>query len=179
MNNLINTIQLYTKLDQNEIKIIDSKFKKITLQKNEFLSNKINYNKVLTFVNSGALHQIKRNNVDCKTLRLIPAYKFAYTQPKELQAIVKSSILYTSSDTLHKTFLAYTNLQNIFNQIIYRYMEDYIEEVNFLRTESLANRISYIKQKYPSILVIACDSIIASFLGVSRETYSRNKKKFL
>lgn len=179
MNNLINTIQLYTKLDQNEIKIIDSKFKKITLQKNEFLSNKISYNKVLTFVNSGALHQINGNSIDYKTLRLIPSCKFAYTQPKELQAIVETSILYTSSDTLHKTFLVYTNLQNIFNQIIYRYMEDYIEEVNFLRTESLPNRISYIKQKYPNILAIACDNIIASYLGVSRETYSRNKKKYL
>ncbi|MDO4728101.1 MAG: hypothetical protein Q4B43_03735 [Bacteroidota bacterium] len=176
---LIKTIQQYTALDNNEVKLIKSKFKKVKIKKNEFLSDKIVTPKVLIFVNSGALHQINLNNDSLNTLHLISTYKFAYATPKELQAITDTSLLYITDTTLSDTFLTYTNLQNIFNKIIYQYMEDYIEEINFLRSEHLPQKIIYIKQRYSYILQFANDSIIASYLGVSRETYSRNKKKFL
>ena len=71
------------------------------------------------------------------------------------------------------------NLKSIYADILEEYTALHIKRFEVLNTFDLENKFLHLKQDFPNLIKELNDTLLASFLGINRETFARNKSKLI
>ena len=162
-------------------------FERQEFKKNEILLNGGDVCTKLHFVSEGLLRTFHINKNGTEFTRLfVPEGKFCTVllsfqekipSPATIQAI-ENSVLYSIS---HSNFIKIISgsvaAKNIYTSILENYQNFQIARLEFLTTLSPQEKVEEFLKENADLELRISDKIIASYLQITPETYSRCKKK--
>lgn len=162
-------------------------FERQEFKKNEILLNGGDVCTKLHFVSEGLLRTFHINKNGTEFTRLfVPEGKFCTVllsfqekipSPATIQAI-ENSVLHSISHTnFLKIISASAAAKNIYTSILENYQNFQIARLEFLTTLSPQEKVEEFLKENSSLELRVSDKIIASYLQITPETYSRCKKK--
>ena len=186
-NQLLDFLKQYGKISKDEETLIKKCFSVLNLKKKQILINKNFPCNKLFFVNKGLLRTYYINNKGTEITRMIAwenrfitnlvSFKYGEENNETIECIENSEILCIDKDNFDTLLKSSLNLKSIYADILEEYNALHIQRFQSLNTFDLQNKFSHLQKFFPQILHRVNDGLLASFLGISRETYARNKPK--
>lgn len=183
-NKLIRTLRKYGNLSDEEEHLIKKYFQFSSLKKNEIF--KCTHSNNIIFVNTGLLRAFIEDKKGCICTRIIAwenrfitniiNFKQFNTSDETIEALENTEILHINKEFFYQLLENYPNLNLIYLKILNEYHELYIKKFHLYAGKSLEEKMSFLKDNFPNLIKRTNDSILASFLGISRESYVRGKK---
>ncbi|MCO4304892.1 Crp/Fnr family transcriptional regulator, partial [Riemerella anatipestifer] len=140
----------------------------------------------IIFVNSGLLRAFVEDQKGTVCTRIIAwenrfltnitTFKHFNSSDEIIEALENSEIIYIEKDFFYQLLSTCPNLNSIYLNILSEYNELYIKKYFLYACKSLKEKILFLKDNFPHLIKRTNDTILASFLGVSRESYVRGKK---
>ncbi|SCY61920.1 Crp/Fnr family transcriptional regulator [Flavobacterium anhuiense] len=174
-------------ITDQEFENYKSYFKAITLTKNDYFSEIGKISKKVGFIKKGLLRTYYINDKSeevtycfCTENNLTTSYKsFISQEPSELsiQAVEDTELITISYDHLQNLYLQSPLWQNIGRTIAerqYLVMEQY---ASVLCNETAKEKYLRLLKEQPTVINKASVNDIASYLGITRRTLSRIRKK--
>lgn len=176
-------------LSEDEKKQIENIFQERKISKNELLLRAGEVCNEVYFVNKGFLRCFNfTENGNEFTRLLIPENSFGSNLQsfnnripslENIQALEDSEILAIK----HKDFVefneAHQNGMSIYRKILEEFQTFHIKRFEFLTNYDSKQRVEKFLKENPELAKRVMDKVIASYLNMSPETYSRFKKNFL
>lgn len=182
-NNLIYTLKEYGSISNKEENLIRKHFHFASLKKNEIFKSK-NSNNII-FVNSGLLRAFveDKKGIICtriiawenRFLTNITTFKHFNSSDETIEALEDSEIIYIEKDFFYQLLSNCPNLNIIYLNILSEYNELYIRKYSLYACKSIKEKMLFLRDNFPYLIKRTNDSILASFLGISRESYVRGK----
>ena len=174
-------------LSKEDEDFTEKHFERQEFKKNEILLNGGEVCTKLHFVSEGLLRTFHINKNGTEFTRLfVPEGKFCTVllsfqekipSPATIQAI-ENSVLYSIS---HSNFIKIISgsvaAKNIYTSILENYQNFQIARLEFLTTLSPQEKVEEFLKENTDLELRISDKIIASYLQITPETYSRCKKK--
>ena len=174
-------------LSKEDEDFAEKHFERQEFKKNEILLNGGDVCTKLHFVSEGLLRTFHINKNGTEFTRLfVPEGKFCTVllsfqekipSPATIQAI-ENSVLYSIS---HSNFIKIISgsvaAKNIYTSILENYQNFQIARLEFLTTLSPQEKVEEFLKENADLELRISDKIIASYLQITPETYSRCKKK--
>ena len=174
-------------LSKEDEDFTEKHFERQEFKKNEILLNGGDVCTKLHFVSEGLLRTFHINKNGTEFTRLfVPEGKFCTVllsfqekipSPATIQAI-ENSVLYSIS---HSNFIKIISgsvaAKNIYTSILENYQNFQIARLEFLTTLSPQEKVEEFLKENADLELRISDKIIASYLQITPETYSRCKKK--
>ena len=174
-------------LSKEDEDFTEKHFERQEFKKNEILLNGGEVCTKLHFVSEGLLRTFHINKNGTEFTRLfVPEGKFCTVllsfqekipSPATIQAI-ENSVLYSIS---HSNFIKIISgsaaAKNIYTSILENYQNFQIARLEFLTTLSPQEKVEEFLKENADLELRISDKIIASYLQITPETYSRCKKK--
>ena len=174
-------------LSKEDEDFTEKHFERQEFKKNEILLNGGDVCTKLHFVSEGLLRTFHINKNGTEFTRLfVPEGKFCTVllsfqekipSPATIQAI-ENSVLYSISHTnFIKIISGSVAAKNIYTSILENYQNFQIARLEFLTTLSPQEKVEEFLKENADLELRISDKIIASYLQITPETYSRCKKK--
>lgn len=182
---LIQILRDYGDVSEEDMDVLRRNFKYMSLKKKQYFDNKgVNY---IIFVNKGILRAFTEDEDADKVVTRVIAWenrfinnfvKFKdFNQVNEtIECIEDAEIVYIESDKFYKIISERINLNIVYFNILREYNELYIRRFVQYSKKSLEQKMMALKQDFPNLINRVSDSVLASFIGVSRESYVRGKR---
>lgn len=182
-NNLIRTLKEYGNISNEEEYLIKKHFRFTSLKKNEIFKSK--YSNNIIFVNSGLLRAFVEDQKGIVCTRIIAwenrfltnitTFKHFNSSDETIEALENSEIIYIEKDFFYQLLSTCPNLNIIYLKILSEYNELYIRKYSLYACKSIEEKMLFLKDNFPHLIKRTNDTILASFLGISRESYVRGK----
>jgi CRP-like cAMP-binding protein len=183
--NLRTFISKYVNLSEGELEDVLSKFKRKTVEKNNYLLKKGETCKDIVFVNTGCLRLFYlKDNIEISVWfafeqsSAIEIYSFISENPSNyfLQAIEDSEVLYLPKTELNKLYQQHPKMQEMMRNFWEDVILNLINRFTALQTDSAEKRYLDLLSK-PAYLETIPQKYLASFLGVTPTSLSRIRKQ--
>lgn len=182
-NSLICTLKEYGNISTEEEYLIRKYFRFESLKKNEIFKS-IHSNNII-FVNSGLLRAFvedKKGNIctriiawENRFLTNITTFKHFNSSDETIEALENSEIIYIEKDFFYQLLSTFPNINIIYLKILSEYNELYIRKYSLYACKSIEEKMLFLKDNFPHLIKRTNDTILASFLGISRESFVRGK----
>lgn len=186
---LINFLQKYGTVSELEKKNVKNYFIPLQVKKKQILIEKNSPCNKLFFINNGFLRAYYSNDNEKEITRMIAwENRFltnigsfrGFTENNEtIECLGNSEILCITRDHFDILMKSSSNLKSIYTDILEEYNALHIKRFEALNTFDLNKKLIHLKQEFPHLINKLSDTLLASLLGISRETYVRNKKLIL
>lgn len=186
---LITILKKYGTISEVEKQNIEKYFTPLKVKKRDVLIEKYNpYNK-LFFINEELLRAYYLNDKGKEITRMfawegrfltnIGSFKNLFINNETVECLKNTEILYINKIDFDKLMASSMNVKSIYTDILEEYNALHIKRFEALNTFDIEKKLLHLKQNFPNLLAELNDSLLASFLGISRETFVRNKKLLL
>lgn len=183
---LINFLQKYGTISELEKKNVKNYFIPLQVKKKQILiEEKAPCNK-LFFINNGFLRAYYSNYNGKEITRIIAwedrfltnigSFKGFTENNETIECIGNGEILYIAREDFDTLIKSSSNLKSIYTDILEEYNALHIKRFEALNTFDLNKKFIHLKQEFPHLINKLSDILLASLLGISRETFVRNKK---
>jgi CRP-like cAMP-binding protein len=183
---LLAVIKSYDEISDQEISNLKTYFNVLKVRKGDILIKANSPCDKLFFVNSGLLRDFYINEtgneittiITCESRFLTNIISFnGFAENNEtIECIENGEVLYISKENFDKLLKTSKNLKCIYADILEEYYALLTERFHYLNTKNVEQKINHLKNDFPFLINRVNDSLIASFLGITRETFVRNKK---
>lgn len=187
MNELKTLLQALTSISDKEFEDSRNNFHKVHLKKGDFLLQRGQVCKQMSFVNLGSLRTFYFNNkgkeiTHCFRTKntFISSFKSFILQELSLLSIMaleETELIVIDYDTLQKlysTSITWQNIGRLLTERAYIEMEEYASVLN---NESAKEKYLRLINEHGEILQKASAEHVATYLGVTRRTLSRIRKE--
>lgn len=182
---LITFLSKYSKISDSEQKYIEQLFKPINVRKKAILIEKNSTCNKLFFINSGMLRAFYINDKGKEITRMvawedrfltnIASFKNYSENNETIECIKDANVIYINRKDFDELLILSSNLKSIYADILEEYNALHIKRFEVLNTFDVKKKIEHLQQ-YPNLIKELNDTILSSFIGISRETFARNKK---
>ncbi|MCU7572331.1 Crp/Fnr family transcriptional regulator [Riemerella anatipestifer] len=155
----------------------------MNLKKNEFFESEFHNN--IIFINNGILRAFTEDSQGNTYTRIIAwenrfitnisIFKEFGKSNEIIECLENAEIIYIDKELFYKLLEQSPNLKNIYFNILSEYNELYVRMTTQLKCRGIKQKMEYLKSDFPNLINRINDSVIASFLGMSRESYVRGK----
>lgn len=183
---LIEFLKNYGDISELEEKKLQSLFMAITVNRKEILIKEFLPCDKLFFINKGLLRTFYIDEKGREITRMIAwenrfltniiSFKDFSENKETIECIEKSDVLFITKDDFEILMKYSLNLKCIYAEILEEYNALHISRFYHLNTSDLKLKINHLKNDFPFLINRVNDNILASFLGISRESFNRNKK---
>ncbi len=162
-------------------------FKRIQINRNELLLVENTICRDIYFVESGILqvYQIDEFGKE-KTLDIllsddwftdINSFKFEKPSNQNIRAIKSSYILKINRNSYNELMQIVPKFAEAYYKIIEKKYTETVQRITMLNSMRANEKIKWLRENNPQLTGLLKDSLLSSYLGISKETYSRVKKK--
>lgn len=186
---LINFLKKYGTMSEIENKIIRKYFIPLEVKKKQILIRKNFPCNRLFFINNGLLRTYYSSNSGKDITRMIAwenqfltnigSFKNFMENNEIIESLKNGEILYITRDHFELLIKSSPNLKSMYIDLLEEHSAVYIKQFEVLNTFDLSEKLIYLKKEFPHLINKLNDTLLASLLGISRETYVRNKKVIL
>lgn len=183
---LINFLKKYGTMSEVDNKIVRKYFIPLEVRKKQILIGKNFPCNKLFFINNGLLRTYYSSNSGKDITRVIAwenqfltnigSFKNFMENNEIIESLKNGEILYITRDDFELLMKSSPNLKSIYTDLLEKYSAVYIKQFEVLNTFDLNEKLIYLKKEFPHLIYKLNDTLLASLLGISRETYVRNKK---
>ncbi|WP_028887653.1 Crp/Fnr family transcriptional regulator [Tenacibaculum ovolyticum] len=187
-NELINYIKKNIDIDDDDLKIVLSHFKKIKKSKNETLLSNGKNSQVSYFVNKGCLRLFYLDELGKDITRYIAFenqfatefVSFITNQPAQesIQVIENSELLYITHKDFRHLMKIIPKWKDFYNTYLEKAYVNNSKRLISFTTLNASERYKQLFQINPNIVKRLPNKIVASYINISQETLSRIKSKF-
>lgn len=141
------------------------------------------------FVNYGMLRSYYRDSYGHKITRAIAiensfisnmnSFRGLCENTETIECLEDAELLVANRINFSKLMDEFPNLKGIYSEILEVYDAMNIKRFHLMSLKSVKAKLNFFKEEYPHLTNKLTDSILASFLGISRESIVRNKKILL
>lgn len=184
---LIDYVQKTFGLDNADVKRIDDYFEFQPLKKNDIFLNAGEVCKYIYFVKKGILRTFHINSNGTEFTRLIVkenqfctvliSFQEKIASPAFIQALEDCVLLRISQENFLRFVSQSENAKKIYTTILEEFQNFQIKRLEFLTQYSPQEKTEIFIKENPELESRITDKIIASYLQITPETYSRCKKK--
>lgn len=185
---LITFLGHYGKISDSDKSNIRKHFVPLKVNKKQILIDKYSPCNKLFFVNSGILRTFCVSEKGREITRMfawekrfitnIASFKNNTENHEVIDCIKNSEILYINREDFYSIINSSLNLKNIYADLLEECNSFHVKRFEVLTTYNLEDKLLYLKEEFPTLLKELNDSLLASFLGLNRETFVRNKNSF-
>lgn len=183
---LLDTVKSYGSLSEDEQRLIINNFRVIYPNKKEILIRSGEDCDTLFFVNKGLLRAYyineKGNEVsrmitrEGKFLTNIRSFGKLEKNHETIQALEDSEVLCIKREDFYNMMGVSKQLNFLYSKILEEYTAMLILRFEMLNTGSIEKKLLHLQEDFPFLVDRVSDTLLASFLGISRETFVRNKQ---
>ena len=105
----------------------------------------------------------------------IGSFKNLSINNETIECIKDGEVLSINREDFNNLMKSSPNLKSIYADILEEYTALHIKRFEVLNTFDLENKLLHLKQDFPNLIKELNDTLLASFLGMNRETFARNK----
>jgi CRP-like cAMP-binding protein len=186
MEALINYLLQFGQLNSQQIDLVMSKAKEITLSKEEYFSEAGKIAKQVAFVNEGILRVCYYNNKGEEITRyFIDENNFAVdlnsftTQipsSEYIQAVTEVKLIVFSMEALRELSLTIIVWDSIINKISAKALIEKVNRISPMLAEDATTRYLSFLEKFPKLANRIPLSLLASYLGITQSSLSRIRR---
>lgn len=172
-----------TNLKEDEIQIIESLATLKKIRKKQFLLKEGDVNRFHTFILNGCMRIYTLNNHGAEHIIKFAVEDWWVSDRESLlhgtpatmniDAIEDTDVLQWSNDNMELLFSQIPEFDRLFKKLLSKALNASTERINILISCSAEERLEAFIKKYPDVLNRVPQHMIASFLGITRETLSR------
>lgn len=187
INYLIDFVQKKVGLNNDDYKRIDDYFEIQTVKKNEIFLNSGDVCKHIYFVRKGILRTFHINSNGTEFTRLIAkenqfctiliSFQEKIASPAFIQALEDCVLFRISQENFLRFVSQSESAKKIYTTILEEFQNYQIKRLEFLTQYSPQQKTEIFITENPELESRITDKIIASYLQITPETYSRCKKK--
>ena len=182
---LLNHIQL----PESFLDILNSKFKKATFEKGEFLLKKGEISDKIYFVAFGVLREFSFLEPESEiTLGLISDQEWIYQvesfemgipSKTNIQVVEKAKLFYIKKEVLELLLAQHHEVALIFLKIYQKYLVQLETRIHLLQLRNVEDRLALFMQVQPNIQQAVPQKMIASYLNTTASNLSKVRSKLL
>lgn len=186
---LLNFLHQYGSLSESEKQSIKNYFIPLQVKKKQILIEKNTPCNKLFFVNAGFLRAFYINEKGKEITRMIAwkerfltnigSFKSSFLNNETIECIKDGEVLYVNREDFNNLIKSSLNLKSIYTDILEEYTALHIKRFEVLNTFDLENKLLHLRQDFPNLIKELNDTLLASFLGINRETFARNKSNLI
>lgn len=183
---LLSFLYQYGNLSETEKQNIKKSFTLLQVKKKQILIEKNTPCNKLFFVNRGLLRAYYINDKGKEITRMVAwkerfitnigSFKNLSINNETIECIKDGEVLSINREDFNNLMKSSPNLKSIYADILEEYTGLHIKRFEVLITFDLENKLLHLKQDFPNLIKELNDTLLASFLGMNRETFVRNKK---
>ncbi|SHJ26089.1 cAMP-binding domain of CRP or a regulatory subunit of cAMP-dependent protein kinases [Cruoricaptor ignavus] len=162
---------------------LDIKKKKILIEKNSPCNKLFFVNKGLLrafYIDSNGNEFTRRISWESGFLTNMDSFrKNGIDNNETIECIENAEILQITKKDLDLLLSGSENLAKVYQAILEKYMAINIRRYHHISTSTPLERLIYFNKNYPSLKNRINDSILASFLSISRKTLIRTKQELI
>lgn len=189
-NQLFQELQKIETISNEEKEVIKSHTSVMAVKKRQTLIQKTQLCDKLFFVNKGLIRTFCICNNDIEFSRRIAwengfitnmdsFRKNGADNNETIECIENAEIIVCTKNQLDYILHTSQNLKNIYQKILEKYMAINIRRYQHLAQSTPLDRLIYFNAHFPALKNRINDTILASFLSISRKTLTRTKKELL
>ncbi|MEC5394892.1 Crp/Fnr family transcriptional regulator [Bergeyella sp. RCAD1439] len=181
---IISLAKAYGNIGEEGLGLIRAYFKLKKVKKGDILMDD-DGNGMLYFVNSGIIRAYYRNDDGEQVTRMIAWENRLLTniinfenfsgESEIIECIEEAEILCITKSDFQQLAKQSIEIMNFFFKILENSILLYVDKAHCMG-KSTREKIEYLKRNYRPIIGRVTDSVMASFLSISREHFVRNKK---
>lgn len=182
---LLDYLSKYGNLSLTECEIIKQYFIPLEIKKRNRLIEKNNNCNKLFFVNSGFIRAYYINEKGNEITRMITgennfltnilSFRGISENNETIECVKNSEILYIYRADFDLLLNFSLNLKCIYADILEEYNAQHIKRFEVLNSLDIKGKFDYLKCEFPHFIKEFNDSLLASFLGISRVHFANNK----
>ena len=182
---LLSFLYKYGNLSETEKQNIKKSFTLLQVKKKQILIEKNTPCNKLFFVNRGLLRAYYINDKGKEITRMVAwkkrfitnigSFKNLSINNETIECIKDGEVLSINREDFNNLMKSSPNLKSIYADILEEYTALHIKRFEVLNTFDLENKFLHLKQDFPNLIKELNDTLLASFLGMNRETFARNK----
>lgn len=183
-------LEKYGEISEKEKEMIKIYFQPLDIKKKKILIEKNSICNKLFFVNKGLLRTFYIDNNGNEFTRRIAwesgfltnmdsFRKNGIDNNETIECIENAEILQITKKDLDRLLSMSENLTKIYQIILEKYMAINIRRYHHLSTSTPLESLIYFNKNYPSLKNRINDTILASFLSISRKTLIRTKQELI
>lgn len=186
---IIQSISNYGNISNDDICLIKKSFSFTTFIKNQKIISCDNPCNKLFFVNSGFLRAYYLNDNGKEITRMIAwegrfltnivSLKHFSINKEFFECIQNAEVLWIDRIKFDNLLAESLTLKHIYLNILEEYSAANIKRFEHMNTNNVEKKILHLKSDYPHLINKINDTILSSFLAMSRESFVRNKKLLL
>ncbi|SKC00248.1 cAMP-binding domain of CRP or a regulatory subunit of cAMP-dependent protein kinases [Soonwooa buanensis] len=180
-------LQEISNFSQEELNEIQAHFEIQSFKKNEFLLNSDEVCHYLYFVNKGILRTFHLNANASEFTRLIVSegefctilisFQEKVASPAFIQALEHGSLLRIFNENFRKLISENSKFEKVYLQILEKFQNFQIKRIEFLTSYSPQEKVDIFLKEQTALSQRLTDKVIATYLQITPETFSRCKKK--
>ena len=184
-NLLIDHLNKYGKISEDEEKSIRKYFFQLETEKKQILIKEHSPCNKLFFVNSGFIRAYYTNDKGNEITRMfawegrfltnIASFGNFAENTEIIETVKTAEILQINREDFVSLISSSSNLKSIYTDILEECNAFHIKRFEYLNTYDLNKKISYLKKDFPNLISELNDSLLSSFLGISRVHFANNK----
>ncbi|WP_073181032.1 Crp/Fnr family transcriptional regulator [Cruoricaptor ignavus] len=183
-------LEKYEEISEKEKEMIKIHFEPLDIKKKKILIEKNSPCNKLFFVNKGLLRAFyidsngneftRRISWESGFLTNMDSFrKNGIDNNETIECIENAEILQITKKDLDLLLSGSENLAKVYQAILEKYMAINIRRYHHISTSTPLERLIYFNKNYPSLKNRINDSILASFLSISRKTLIRTKQELI
>lgn len=183
---LFSVLSAYDQISEQEKLDLKTYFTAFDVKKGQLLISANSSCDKVFFVNSGLLRDFYTNETgnEITTIitnegrfltNLISFNGFGHNN-ETIECIESGEVLSISKENFDKLLSSSKNLKCIYADLLEEYYALLTERFHFINTKNVEQKIKHLKKDFPYLIQRVNDRMMASFLGITRETFVRNKK---
>lgn len=184
-NQLLSYLKKYGSLNTIEEDLLKKYFIPYEVKKKAQLIEKNFPCDKLFFVNNGLIRAYHVNDNGREITRMIAgkdrfltnigSFRNSYINNETIECIQGGELLYISRNNFEFLVKKSLNLKSIYADILENYSALQCRRFQSLTTSDINQKITHLLEDFPEIISQVNDGLLASFLGVSREYFVKNK----
>ena len=183
---LITLLSKYGTISETEKLNVEKYFIPIEIKKKQVLIEKHAPCNKLFFINKGLLRAYYTNEKETEVTRMIAwenrfltnigSFKNVTENNETIECVENAEILYIDRINFEKLITSSLNIKSIYADIIEEYNILHIKRFEQLNSKDSLGKYKYFKENFYPLRNRINDSLLSSFLSVSRKTIERLKK---
>jgi CRP-like cAMP-binding protein len=175
--------------DSDEIEKVRKYFTYAIANKKEIILDSETVCDKIFFINKGIVRAYYTNEKGNVITRMIVSENQFITNMISFRNFGKNIETFECLENTEYLFISRNELTNLLDccpslrirycEILEQYNAIQINHIHFITNSDVCAKIHYIKSNFPNLITRANDHILASFLGLSRETIVRHKSNLL
>jgi len=175
------------KLPHEEEQHVRKYFRAATARKKDIILRSGSICDKFFFINKGIIRAYFYNGKGIKITRMIAcenqfltnmmSFRTLSSNMETFECLENTEYLYITRQDMDKLLACAPTFPAKYCEILEIYNAVQVNHIHFITNSDVREKVHYLKTNFPDLTGRLSDHILASFIGVSRETFSRNKGK--